>query len=118
MNRTEQEDVLRAENDKHKGMKLLKFPKIIPSSDPEHPYFDPNLTPAADILSQAKALQHKIRNIVIFAHMEDGTVKAFNAVDDNVGLWPFVDWIRSKSNQAVQDYLNPPSTPPNQPIGA
>lgn len=91
-------------------LKLLKFPKSEPKSE-----IEVIMSPQEEILLQAYKLHPKIKNVVVLIQTEGNEFTAFNAIDENVDMWSFIDLIRFKSLQAVNEYLTNGTAGPLEP---
>jgi hypothetical protein len=89
------------------GPKLVPFP-----SKPAAP--EVSLSPQEDVIDQAYAVRKQIKNIAIFAHLEDGGIRVFNAIHEDIDLWSFVEAIKLRALKATNDYLSGPVLDPQQ----
>jgi hypothetical protein len=89
------------------GPKLVPFP-----SKPTTPEI--SLSPQEDVVDQAYAVRKQIKNIVIFAHLEDGSIRVFNAIHKDIDLWSFVEAIKLRALEATNDYLSGPVLDPQK----
>lgn len=82
---------------------------VMPKRDP-----DPKIemSPYEDVIDQVHDIHEQIQNIVIVAHLNDGQFKIFNALDPNIDLISFLEIVKQKHLQMINEYMETGSPSP------